>query len=262
MKPKAIILKTDGINCDEEMQFAFELAEGLSEIVHVNQIFSSEKKLSDYQILGIPGGFSYGDDVMSGKILANQLLYRIGDELQSFVNSDKLVIGICNGFQVLVRTGLLPFGGKPAEEASLIVNSNAKFMSQWEGLKVQESKCVFTKGLSGKTVEYPIAHGEGKFIVKNDSVFDSLKQNNQIVFTYTNNPNGSVADIAGICNESGKILGLMPHPERYILKTQYYNWRRISIPPADEGREAESRKGFNSPQGLPIFQNAVRYFTD
>jgi phosphoribosylformylglycinamidine synthase len=117
-------------------------------------------------------------------------------------------------------------------------------MSQWEGLEIQDSKCVFTRGMAGKKVEYPIAHGEGKFIVKDNSVLDRLKQNKQIVFTYTDNPNGSVADIAGICNESGKIFGLMPHPERYTLPTQYYNWRRTK----------------QEPQGLPIFQNVVKYF--
>ena len=244
MQPKAIIIKTDGTNCDEEMRFAFNLAGAKAETVHLNEVFDVRKKLSDYQILGIPGGFSHGDDVMSGKILANELLNRAGDALRKFVSSDKLVIGVCNGFQVLVRTGLLPFGGKPSEDASLIVNSNASFMSQWEGLEIQDSKCVFTRGMEGKKVEYPIAHGEGKFIVKSNEVLERLKKNKQIVFIYTNNPNGSIADIAGICNESGKIFGLMPHPERYTLPTQYYNWRRTK----------------QEPQGLPIFQNAVKYF--
>ena len=244
MQPKAIIIKTDGTNCDEEMQYAFSMSGAKTETVHLNEIFDGRKRLSDYQIMGIPGGFSHGDDVMSGKILANELLYRLGNELNKFVAEDKLIIGVCNGFQVLVRTGLLPFGGKPAEDAALIINSNARFMSQWEGLEIQESKCVFTGYLAGKKVEYPIAHGEGKFIVKNDEVLEKLKKNNQIVFTYANNPNGSVADIAGICNESGKILGLMPHPERYILPTQHYNWRRAK----------------RDPQGLQLFGNAVKYF--
>jgi len=244
MTPHAIIIKTDGTNCDEEMRFAFELAGSEAETIHMNEIFSGTKKLSDYQIMGIPGGFSHGDDVMSGKILANELLYRLGDELQKFVSSDKLILGVCNGFQVLVRTGLLPFGGSPAEDASLIINSNAKFMSQWEGLEIQNANCVFTQGMDGEKVEYPIAHGEGKFIVKNDEVMVRLQKNNQIVFTYTNNPNGSAGDVAGICNESGKILGLMPHPERFILPTQYYNWRRTE----------------KEPQGLPLFKNAVKYF--
>lgn len=259
MNPKAIIIKTDGTNCDEEMRYAFELAGARAETVHLNEIFEGHKKLSDYQIMGIPGGFSHGDDVMSGKILANELLYRLGDELNKFVSEDKLIIGVCNGFQVLVRTGLLPFGGKPSEDASLIINSNARFMSQWEGLEVQVSNCFFTKGLNGKKVEYPIAHGEGRFIVKNNGILERLKKNKQVVFTYTQNPNGSVADVAGICNESGKIFGLMPHPERYILPTQHYNWRRTNFPSLLAG-EGGRRSDERDPQGLPLFQNAVKYF--
>ncbi|PIS04879.1 MAG: phosphoribosylformylglycinamidine synthase I [Candidatus Buchananbacteria bacterium CG10_big_fil_rev_8_21_14_0_10_42_9] len=245
MKPKVIVLKTDGSNCEEEMNFAFNLAGAESEIIHINELFAGDKKLKGYQILALPGGFTYGDDVMAGKLLANQLLYKLGKEIKQFTQADKLVLGVCNGFQVLVRTGLLPFGGKPAEDASLIINDNAKFMSQWEGLVIQDSKCVFTVNLAGRQIEYPIAHGEGKFIIKDNDVLERLKENNQIVFKYTGNPNGSVEDIAGVCDQSGKILGLMPHPERFVQKTQHYNWR---------GQEIET------PHGLPIFQNAVNYF--
>ncbi len=245
MKPRIAILVTDGTNCDMETYFAFKEAGGNPKYVHINQLFSNEIKLENFQILALPGGFSYGDDIVSGKILANQLIYRLSESLDKFRQKDTLIIGICNGFQVLVRTGILPSGNNPASDATLIHNDSNRFQCEWVNLKVNKSKCVFTKGLENKNFLWPIAHAEGKFIIRDKKVYNSILSNQQIVFQYKDiNPNGSFASIAGICDPTGKILGLMPHPERCFTLTQYPNWRRTKIQPA----------------GRIIFYNAVKYF--
>jgi phosphoribosylformylglycinamidine synthase len=256
---KACVIRTAGTNCDKETAFAFLKAGAEPELVHVNSLVSKEKDLRDYSILAFPGGFSYGDDVASGKIFANELRCKLSDDLRRFIDEGKLIIGICNGFQILVKSVLLPGGGTLEQETSLIINDSGKFEDRWVYLKskkseVKSQKCVWTKNLP-EIIYLPVAHGEGKFVTKDKAVLGRLKRNGQIVFCYCDeagklagypaNPNGSTDNIAGICDESGRILGLMPHPERHVLFTQHPRWT--------------SMKKFPAGDGLQIFKNGVEY---
>jgi len=201
--------------------------------VHVNRFISAEKSLESYQILALPGGFSYGDDIAAGKILANELRCKLNPALKKFIAAGKLIIGICNGFQILVKSGLLPGNDSLEQEASLIINDCGSFRDEWVYLKSQ-GKCVWTKDLP-EEIYLPIAHGEGKFVVRDNRVLGRLKKNNQIVFKYSDNPNGSLEDIAGICDQTGRILGLMPHPERHIDIRQHPRWAKTSGPRSGDG---------------------------
>lgn len=254
MKPRVCILRTDGTNCDRETSYAFERAGGECHMVHVNQLRSGEEKLANYHILALPGGFSYGDDVHSGKVLAVELTSFLKDQLQEFVDAGKPVLGICNGFQVLVRTGLLPSRKMSDIKVTLMHNDSGHFECRWVNLVVEKTPCIFTRGLENKVVSYQAAHGEGKFYA-DGSMLETIETGGQVVFRYCDltgqrtlaypaNPNGSLNAIAGICDETGRVLGLMPHPERFVEKTQHPNWRRV---------------GFDSPHGLPLFINAVNY---
>jgi len=254
-KPRVCILRTDGINCDEETYYAFEKAGAESQMVHVNQLRSKEKQLAGYQILALPGGFSYGDDVHSGKILAVELTSFLKEQLNEFVASGKLMLGICNGFQVLVRTGLLPNRNLGKIEATLMANDSGHFECRWVSLLVEQSNCVFTRGMEGSLINIQVAHGEGKFYA-DPSIIKKVEESGQVVFRYADaggrptmlypaNPNGSLNAIAGICDSTGRIMGMMPHPERYVEKTHHPNWRRM---PEN-----------TMPHGLAIFRNAVEY---
>ncbi len=258
--PKVLILKTAGINCDGETAYAFESAGGNPDFVHINQLVSGDRRLKDYQILAVSGGSTYGDDIAAGKILANELKCKLFSELKDFINSGKLIIGICNGFQVLVKAGLLPGNDLFQQEATLSNNDCGVFQDRWVYLKNTKAKdkmtkCVWTDGLP-EVIYLPIAHGEGKFIPKSEEVLKRLSENGQIVFQYCSsrgdlgeypvNPNGSVDSIAGICDISGRIFGLMPHPERHINSLQHPRWTR----------EGLKRHG----DGFQIFLNAVNYF--
>ncbi len=257
MKPNVLVLKTDGINRDEEMAFAFELAGGKSKIVHVNELRSKQDSLKNYQILAIPGGFSYGDDVVSGKVLALELTSFLEAELQKFIKrKNTLIIGICNGFQVLVRTGLLPFGKIGTMQATLTNNDSGHFECRWVPLKMEEkTRCVFLNGdLKGKILNYPVAHGEGKFFTTKD-VLSEIEKKQLVAFRYVDekgkptqeypqNPNGSLNAIVGICDTTGRILGMMPHPECFVRIEQHPNWRRTKI---------------DKPHGLPIFENMINF---
>lgn len=253
-RPKVCILRTAGTNCDKETAFAFGQAGGETELAHINELVSREKKLADYQVLAIPGGFSYGDDLGAGKVLANELRFKLADELKSFIKEGKLIIGICNGFQILVKSGLLPGNENLEQEASLIINDSGKFEDRWVYLKSAQEKCVWAKGIP-EIIYLPVAHGEGKFIAKDKTLLAKLKENNQIVFQYCSasgklsgypdNPNGSGENIAGICDVTGRILGLMPHPERHIE-------------PAQHPRPARDRK-IKTGDGLQIFINGVEF---
>lgn len=256
-KPRALVLLAAGINRDKDAEDAFRLAGADAERVHINDIVDGKKRLKDYQILMLPGGFSFGDDIASGKVLANKLKYKLKDDLLEFIVDGKLVFGVCNGFQVMVKLGILPGfdGNYMRQDVTLTHNDSGKFEDRWVHLKINPgSKCVFTKGIE-KIIHVPICHGEGKFIPRDDTVFDRLKGNGQIVVQYVDedgefgpypiNPNGSVAHIAGICDETGRVFGMMPHPENYIVRTQHPNWTRKNLP--EEG------------DGLAIFRNAVEY---
>lgn len=256
IKPKVLVLKTDGINCDEELAFAFKLAEGDAKIVHVNELRNKDQSLANYQILAVPGGFSYGDDIVSGKILATELTSFFSEELQKFIErKNTLIIGICNGFQVLVRTGLLPFRKLGKMQVTLTNNDSGKFECRWVDLAIDEkTNCVFLQNFKGQKVSYQVAHGEGKFFT-NEKTLKEIEQSNLTAFryinesgnptqNYPNNPNGALNAIAGITDTTGRILGLMPHPERFVLKEHHPNWRRIKI---------------KKPQGLPIFENMVSF---
>lgn len=242
-KSRVIVLRTAGTNCDNETAAAFKIAGSVSELVHINELARGEKFLKNFQILAIPGGFTYGDDIASGKILANEIKYKLNEDLKNFINSGKLVIGICNGFQVLVKAGILPGINKGAIESTLSFNDSGSFIDKWVELE-PGGKCVWTKGLK-ETIYLPIAHGEGKFIPKNSDILNQLRKNEQIVFKYADNPNGSIDNIAGICDTTGRVLGLMPHPERHILGTQHPRWTR----------EGLKERG----DGFAIFKNGVDY---
>lgn len=266
MNPKVCILRTAGTNCDKETAFAFDKAGGESELVHINQLVKQEKLLDDFHILALPGGFSYGDDLGAGKILANELRFKLIDSLRKFISDGKLIIGICNGFQVLVKSGILPGNGDFKQEVSLIINDSGKFEDRWVYLKASSfklqassSKCIWTKDLS-EIIYLPVAHGEGKFIAEAPEVLQRLRDNRQIVFQYCDkqgnltgypdNPNGSVDNIAGICDQTGRILGLMPHPERHITFLQHPGWLN------------RKHRGTQEGDGGQIFRNGIEYFKD
>lgn len=256
MKVRTIVIRTAGSNCDYETVHAFKSVGSEVDLIHINKIVSGEVKLRNYQILAIPGGFTYGDDISAGKILANEFKYKINDQVDEFVQAGKLIIGICNGFQVLVKAGLLPEVNLQSDrqQVTLTHNDSGKFEDRWVYLQPASQKCVFTKNMN-QPVYFPIAHGEGKFVPADDQMLEKLKTNDQIVFRYVNpsggkatypwNPNGSIDDIAGICDTTGRIFGLMPHPERHFHPTQHPRWTR----------EGLKQKG----DGELIFLNAVDY---
>lgn len=268
-KVDVLVLRTAGTNCDQETAFAFKNYGAKVDLVHINQLLKSEKFLKDYHILAIPGGFTYGDDIESGRILANELKIKLGEDLRQFVDDGKLVIGICNGFQVMVKAGILPrpINGENKEGAfkqmaTLMNNDSGKFEDRWIHLKV-EKKSVWTEGLPD-LIYLPVAHGEGKFVPSDEALLQELKQNNQVAFRYSTaqgdrprypeNPNGSVDDIAGITDPTGRILGLMPHPERHFLFIQHPQWTRLIKKDRDRTLFCPY-KG----DGARIFENGINY---
>jgi phosphoribosylformylglycinamidine synthase I len=270
--PKALVLTGFGLNCDWETTHALELAGAEARRVHINQLVRGEEigeiaRLEDYQIFAFIGGFSWGDDHGAGVIFATKLLYNIGEDILRFIEEGNLVIGICNGFQAMVNVGLLPGfdGDYRSRTVALIGNDCGNFRDQWVHLKVETgSPCVFTRGL--QHLELPVRHGEGKFYAE-ESVIKDLEEKNQVVVRYANsegnsangsypeNPNGSMNDIAGICDSTGRVFGLMPHPEAYNHWTNHPNWTLF--------KERYRRGGEPYPQegyGIKIFRNAVEYF--
>ena len=257
MSVNALILTGFGINCDRETALAFERAGARAERVHLNDLAADPARMADYQILAIPGGFSFGDDVASGRILANRLRHRLGDPLRDFVAAGKLAIGICNGFQVMVKMGILPlFDGDFRQEVTLTHNNSSRFDNRWVNLSVApKTPCVWLKGIT--QLEVPIRHGEGKFIPRDEATLERLKAGGHVAVRYAladgtpaggafpANPNGSTDDIAGICDASGRIFGLMPHPEAFLSRYNHPRWTREELP--EEGA------------GLQIFRNAVEF---
>ena len=257
MKPKVLVLTGYGINCDIETENAFNYVGADAERVHLKDLIIGQKSLQDYHILTVPGGFAYGDDIASGKVFANKLRYNIREHLIEFIESGKLILGVCNGFQILVKGNLLPAldHDYDTQQVTVTYNDSGRFEDRWVYLRVnQNSNCIFTRGI--EKLYFPVRHGEGKFVPRDGDVLNRLRENNQIVVQYVGengesnpgypwNPNGSVGDVAGISDESGKIFGLMPHPEAYIHFTNHPRWTREKLP--EEG------------MGVQIFRNAIEY---
>lgn len=218
-KVKVCLLFTSGTNCDEETAFAFEKADAQVFTFHINYLKRNKKILKEFHILCLPGGFTYGDYISAGKILAQELQHHFQEEIKEFIKAGKLILGICNGFQVLCKAGLLPGFNDYFiyPQVTLTFNNSQKFECCWVSLRVNHnSKTPFIKELD-EVIQLPIAHAEGKFFTDLQEVLKILKDNNQIALTYIENPNGSIYDIAGICDSTGQIFGLMPHPERFIF---------------------------------------------
>lgn len=264
---KALVMTGFGLNCDLETAYALEVAGAEAERVHMNSLISREKELSAYRIFVIGGGFSWGDDHGAGVIMAMRLKHRLESEIAEFVEKGGIVLGICNGFQVLVNLGLLPGfeTGTMKREVALIANDCGNFRDQWVHLAANtESHCVLTRGMGN--IELPVRHGEGKFFAE-APVLDRLIQGQQVIFRYARpdgqiangdfplNPNGSVGDIAGICDVTGRVAGLMPHPEAFNHFTNHPEWTWL--------KEKYKREGRPMPEegdGIRIFRNAVEYF--
>lgn len=252
--PRVLILRAPGTNCDGETQFAFEQAGALAERIHVNRLREQPRLLQRYQILVVPGGFSYGDDVAAGKILAVELTHFLGEALRRFRDAERLVLGICNGFQTLLKAGLLIPPDEDGPLATLAHNMQGKFEDRWVYLQAVPGKCPFLTGYT--RLHVPVAHGEGRFVCRASWILQGLDQAGQVVLryvaengqpaSYPANPNGSAGDVAGLCDATGRVLGLMPHPERHVLPTQHPRWTRLGLAPEGDG--------------LRLFRNAVGYF--
>jgi phosphoribosylformylglycinamidine synthase I len=254
--PRVLVLRAPGTNCDHESAFAFEKAGATTERLHVNALLDNPIRVSDYQILCIPGGFSYGDDISAGRILANQIRNRLFSVLSDFKAADRLILGICNGFQILIKSGLI-LPDKPEEPAATLANNDSgKFEARWIRLAVRGTKCVFLQNID--ELELPVAHGEGKFVASSQTMLKRLHDGGQLCLRYVDassgeqpgypeNPNGAQMHVAGLCDTSGRVFGLMPHPERHIEPTQHPRWTR---------RKTQPKAG----DGLKIFENAVRFF--
>jgi phosphoribosylformylglycinamidine synthase subunit PurQ / glutaminase len=272
--PRVCVLRAPGTNCDVETAFAFESCGATAERVHLFRLLEKPQLLSDYQVLCIPGGFSYGDDIGAGVIFSRQLRGALSGAIGEFLTADKLVLGICNGFQVLLKAGILPAGGTAwppndgeLPEATLTWNNNGKYTAIWVKLAGGNSKSVFLRDID--SIDLPVAHAEGRIVPRDESVLTRWAEQGQIAFRYRarketpqlaavgaggnepllpypENPNGSIANIAGLCDPTGRVLGLMPHPERFLFATQHPQWTRKRLTGDGDGRK--------------IFQNAVDYF--
>ena len=268
-QPKVLVLRAPGTNCDEETAHAFSLAGGTPERWHVNRLLEESQRVADFQILCLPGGFSYGDDIAAGRILGSQIQHHLADVLEEFRAAGKLILGICNGFQILLKTNLLAAADNQGPTTTLTLNDSGRFEARWVQLGIEPGNCVFLNGI--REMELPVAHGEGKIVVRDEMTFANMQANGQFVaryalptatdsqnagspalnphpqVSYPHNPNGATGDVAGICDPTGRVFGLMPHPERFVAWTQHPRWTR------ERAREVGD--------GLRIFQNAVRYLS-
>ena len=280
--PRVCVLRAPGTNCDVETAYAFSSCQATADRVHLFRVLENPALLDEYQVLCIPGGFSYGDDIGAGVIFSSQLRGQLSETLGRFLAEDKLVLGICNGFQVLLKAGVLPAGASgwtaspqhndppQVPDATLTWNNNGKYTARWVRLKVVSTRNVFLRGLDH--LDLPIAHAEGRLVPRNDDVLGNWFANDQVGLCYQlrpdsgqpdhdsgspptaddpllpepHNPNGSAANIAGLGDPSGKVLGLMPHPERFLHATQHPRWTRLGL--TGDG------------DGLQVFRNAVEYF--
>lgn len=242
---KVLILSGFGINCEEESKYAFEIAGANQvDIYHINDLIKDKSILNNYEILCFPGGFSFGDDLGSGKAFANIVRNNLLDEIEKFIEQKKLIIGICNGFQVLTNLNLLP--------GALAHNESGLYIDKWVKLKINpENNSPWLSGISD--IELPIAHGEGNYQISEEAL-NSLKTNHQIAFEYKENPNGSLENIASVCSYEGRVIGMMPHPERAIFFNQDPLWTLK--------KDQLKRQSKDVPEYLPainIFKNAVNY---
>jgi phosphoribosylformylglycinamidine synthase len=266
-KPNVLILTGYGLNCDMETAHAFERVGAQSHRVHINALIDGSVSIDSFHIMVFGGGFSWGDDHGAGVIQAVRMKTHLGENLLAFIDQGNLIIGICNGFQTLVNMGLLPGFDSNYQKRSvaLIHNDCGNFRDQWVSLTINPaSPCIWTQGLN--QLDLPVRHGEGKFYAETD-VIDRLGQDNQIVFQYSkpdghpaegqfpHNPNGSLRDIAGICDPTGRILGLMPHPEAYHHYTHHPDWtRRLAMQ-----LRQKSPVDTEPVLGIRLFENAIRY---
>jgi len=242
-KPKILIMRAPGINCEIETFNTFNAVGGACELAHINKVVSGAIKIKDYSILVFPGGFSYGDDIAGGRIFANRI-GRVKKDIISFIKSGRPVIGICNGFQVLAKAGLLPFPQTGEQVSSFTFNDCGHFIGRWEKLRPnKKSKCLFTKNLPDE-FELPIANGEGKFVAGSAKILKQIKDKNCIAVEYVNNPNGADGAIAGLTNPEGNCLGIMPHPERFSSPYNHPAWT--------DGKK-------RAIIGIEMFKNAVEY---
>jgi phosphoribosylformylglycinamidine synthase subunit PurQ / glutaminase len=262
MKPRIAVITGYGINSDHELAHSFALAGGDARRVHINDLIARKPALSDFDILAVPGGFSFGDHIASGRVFANKLKHALAEDLARAAERKVPMIGICNGFQVLVKLGILP-GGAPGlsagQGATLTYNDSGRFEDRWCHLSADAgSKSLWTRGLT--TLYLPIRHGEGKFIPRDAAALAALKAGGQVALRYCSaegvcpaegpsaypcNPNGSVDNIAAVCSPDGLIFGLMPHPEAHMLATNHPQWQKLGL--RGEG------------EGIRIFRNAVDY---
>jgi phosphoribosylformylglycinamidine synthase I len=257
--PRVLVLRAPGTNCDRETAYAFEQAGAVVSSVHVQQLIEEPAQGAGCQILCIPGGFSYGDDIAAGRILAQRLAVHLQDLIDAFINQDRLVIGICNGFQVLMRLGVFFPDSPGCVPATLALNHQARFEDRWVHLSVESTNSVFLKDV--RQLYLPVAHAEGRFVIRDEAARTQLTANGQLGLRYCDengkttdqplpfplNPNGADLNVAGISDPSGRIFGLMPHPERFIDPTHHPFWTRLETLP-DYG------------DGLAIFRNATEYF--
>lgn len=254
-----LILRAPGTNCDQETAFAFQQAGATTEIAHVNRLLEQPSLLEKHQILCLPGGFSYGDDVAAGRILAGQIEHHLAETMRQFKDAGKLILGICNGFQVLIKSGILLERDGDGPPATLTWNDSGQFEDRWVRLGVTGQQSVFLKGV--EAMYLPVAHAEGKFVTRDPATLARLDSAGQLVLrylplngnagrgdvlTFPDNPNGSQANVAGVCDATGRVMGLMPHPERHIDPTQHPRWTR-----GEAGTVGD---------GLAMFRNAVEYF--
>jgi phosphoribosylformylglycinamidine synthase len=276
MQPRVLILRAPGTNCDGETAFAFEAAGARADRVHLNRLIEKPSLAGDYQILCIPGGFSYGDDVCAGRIFGNQMRHHLQEALHEFMAAGKLILGICNGFQILIKSGVLLPDRADEPIATLTLNESGKFEDRWVHLRVAGTECVFLQGI--EQLYLPVAHAEGKFVARDAETLARLDATGQLVLRYSRRPevqsskfkvqgseatlnlepgslnsevpypdcpNGAQFAVAGMCDETGRVFGLMPHPERHIDPTHHPRWTREKHERGD---------------GLAMFENAVRYF--
>jgi phosphoribosylformylglycinamidine (FGAM) synthase-like amidotransferase family enzyme len=271
--PRVLILRAPGTNCDQETAYAFTLAGATTEACHINRLLSEPGLLDQFQILCLPGGFSYGDDIAAGRILANQFRHHLLEPLSRFRDRGSLILGICNGFQILIKSGVLLADEPAGAPATLTWNSGGLYQDRWVNLRTASDRCVFLRGID--RMYLPIAHAEGKFVTRDHATLERLGAAGQLALCYAApeggttaapgaasgalsggsqggelpfplNPNGAVANVAGVCDATGRVFGLMPHPERHIDPTHHPRWTRMPARAAGDG--------------LKLFQNAVEYF--